>query len=158
MLSVTARMPFRALVFSIASAPIIRIVFSENTLPNSRFFTKSLPAAESLSSPSRNPATSFRPITPLSTKRVNKEFIADGLLKNASRLPLPSISDIIVPISSVESFFEFATACCVLPCAFFSFLLNLAKVAVSYFIGSSLTSTRRGCFIPLCSICSAVKP
>ena len=151
-------MPFRALVFSIASAPIMRIVFSENTLPNSRFFTKSLPAAESLSSPSRNPATSFRPITPLSIKRFSNEFIAVELLKNASRLPLPSISDTMTLISSVLSFFEFATACCVLPCDFFSFMLNFANVAVSYFIGSSLTSTSLGCFIPLCSICSAVKP
>ena len=158
MLSITARIPFRAFDFKPASAPIILIVFSEKTLPNRRFFTKSLPEADNLSSPSRNPAISLRPITPLSTKRFSNEFIAVELLKNASRLPLPSISDTITLISSVLSFFEFATACCVLPCDFFSFMLNFANVAVSYFIGSSLTSTSLGCFIPLCSICSAVKP
>ena len=150
-------MPFRAFVFSMASAPIMRIVFSENTLPSNRFFTKSLPAAESLSSPSRNPATSFRPITPLSIKRFSSEFIAVGLLKNASRLPLPSISAIMALTSSVLNTLAFFTDCSVLPILLVSCLLkrsNVLLVSGIFLSGTKYTVPLK----PASSICFGVQP
>ena len=158
MLSITERIALMALFFTVESMPSILIVSGLKTEPRRRFFTYSLPCAERRSGLSIICATSFCPMMPLSTNVFTRSFIALELLKNESREPFPSISATIAPTSSEVRVLALATACSVLLCVFFSFLLNLEKVAVSYGNLSSVTSTRRGCPIPLCSICSPVKP
>ena len=153
-----ARIPLTTFVLTTLSIPIIRMVSGLNIAPKTRFFTNSLPCAFGTPGISCNPATSFCPMIPFSCNVFQRLLIAFGLLKNASSEPLPSISATIAPTYSGDNVLDFATACSVLFCAFFSLRLNLAKVSVVYGIRSSVTSTKRGCSIPLFSIRSRVKP
>ena len=128
MLSITERIALIALFFTVESMPSILIVSGLKIEPRRRFFTYSLPCAESRSGLSIICATSFCPMMPLSTNVFTKSFIALELLKNASREPFPSISATIAPTSLEVKVLAFLTACSVLLSLFVSFLLNKSNV------------------------------